>query len=342
MAPPQRSVQHTDVPLLNSRRGFFWVGVDRKEMPFGTIANGAMYVEWEEPEEVRHPDPIVLVHGGGGQGTDWLGTPDGRPGWATFLVQEGFTVYVVDRPGHGRSPLYPEALGEVGPPLTYELFRWLFGTAEQGPFPNPAAKLHTAWPGSAELDDPSVDQLLASFGPALRDGVAAQRLEQSRMVELIDRIGPAILIAHSAGGPAAWLAADARPLGVKGLVAIEPIGPPFLENEMLGLSLRWGLTAAPLSFDPAVDDPAELQDGTPRRLPNLADLPIALVSGEASPMAPLEAPLLAFLREAGCDPQSLPLAESGVRGNGHGMMMETNNREALGVILDWLDGAGLC
>jgi len=30
-------------------------------------------------------------------------------------------------------------------------------------------------------------------------------------------------------------------------------------------------------------------------------------------------------------------ADHGVHGNGHGMMMEKNNREALQVILDWLD-----
>ena len=63
---------------------------------------------------MTQPYPIVLIHGGGGQGTDWLGTPDGRPGWATFLVQEGYAVYVVDRPGHGRSPYHPDVLCPPG------------------------------------------------------------------------------------------------------------------------------------------------------------------------------------------------------------------------------------
>src|SRR3954462_10141028 len=70
-----------------------------------------MYVQWEAPVDVTRPYPVVLVHGGGGQGTDWMGTPDGRPGWFQYLVQEGFKVYVVDRPGHGRSPLHPELHG---------------------------------------------------------------------------------------------------------------------------------------------------------------------------------------------------------------------------------------
>ena len=64
-----------------------------------TVARGPMYVQWESPVEGRRPYPLVLIHGGGGQGLDWLGTPDGRPGWATYLVQEGYTVYVVDSGG---------------------------------------------------------------------------------------------------------------------------------------------------------------------------------------------------------------------------------------------------
>src|SRR5580692_181395 len=76
-------------PLDLAEWSYFWVGVERAELARGTVVNGKqMYVEYQIPREVKHPYPIVLVHGGGGQGTDWMGTPDGRPGWATLLVQE--------------------------------------------------------------------------------------------------------------------------------------------------------------------------------------------------------------------------------------------------------------
>ena len=89
-----------------------WVNVKRAETARGAFVGGQqMYVEYMIPAQVRHPFPVVLVHGGGGQGTDWMGTPDGRPGWFQYLVQEGFKVYVVDRPGHGRSPLHPDLHG---------------------------------------------------------------------------------------------------------------------------------------------------------------------------------------------------------------------------------------
>jgi hypothetical protein len=44
-----------------------------------------------------------------------------------------------------------------------------------------------------------------------------------------------------------------------------------------------------------------------------------------------------FLEEAGCDVDSLRLADHGVHGNGHAMMLERNNAEALEPIVLWLE-----
>ena len=69
-------------PLDLAESSYFFVGVERIEMARGSFVNGKqMYVESFVPAQVRHPYPMVLVHGGGGQGLDWMGTPDGRRGW---------------------------------------------------------------------------------------------------------------------------------------------------------------------------------------------------------------------------------------------------------------------
>ena len=101
----------------------------------------------------------------------------------------------------------------------------------------------------------------------------SQELDQSRGAELLDRIGPAVLMAHSLGGPAGWLIADARPDLVKALVEIEAIGPPFAEHPQLGLTLEYGLTAAPLTYDPPVERPGRARRrgapaAQPRRHPD--------------------------------------------------------------------------
>jgi hypothetical protein len=83
--------------------------------------------------------------------------------------------------------------------------------------------------------------------------------------------------------------------------------------------------------------PMVLQAEPARRLPNLARMPIAVVAAEASPFIHFDDHIVRFLEQAGCDVERVRLADHGVHGNGHGMMMEKNNREALQVILDWLD-----
>ncbi len=339
-------------PPITLRLGSFWVGAQPD--PATGVARGPMFVYWQAPAEVTKPYPIVLIHGGGGQGLDYLGTPDGRPGWATLLCEQGWVVYVVDRPGHGRSPYVPDALGPMGPPLPIEVLTGIFIPPTDGPGAMPFAHLHTQWPGDRnDPNDPALLQFLASGGPFAADAADRQALERDRLVELLDRIGPAYVVSNSLGGPAGFLVADARPDLVVALVQLEPIGPAFAT--MFGPdTLQWGVAAVPVTFDPPASSPAELSlvqqepaaPGAPpvmlqsepaRQLVNLAKVPIAVVSGEASVFRFTDGPLVEFLRQAGCDAVHIDLAEHGVHGNSHGSMFERNNAEVLAVVTDWMD-----
>ena len=326
------------------RRESMWVGIEPAQTADGIALRGPMHVEWAIPAEPCSETPVVLVHGGGGQATDYLTTPDGRPGWAPLLVQQGRTVYVVDRPGHGRSPHHPDLLGPLGPPPTLEFLRGLF-CAE-------GAEPHTQWPGVGGDDDSVLGQLAASAGSMLADWEAMHALEKERMGQLLDEIGPAVVVAHSAGAPAGFLAADARPGLVRALVVLEPIGPPFLKIAPLGINLAWGPCAAPIAYDPppataeelalvrvessAAGPPFLLQADPPRRLTHLADVPIAIVTAGASQAVENDRRFAAFLEQAGCRVQALRLAEHGVHGNGHGMIFERNHAEVLRVVTDWI------
>ena len=92
------------------RTGEFWLPGERVVVDGRTYQHGAMYVTWQAPETVSRPHPVVLVHGRAVQGTEWMTTPDGRPGWAHRLVDAGYAVFVVDRPTQGRSPLHPDGV----------------------------------------------------------------------------------------------------------------------------------------------------------------------------------------------------------------------------------------
>ena len=329
---------------------YFWLGVKRAELARGTVVNGSqMYVEYWIPKVVKHPYPMVIVHGGGGQGLDWLGTPDGRPGWVTLLIQAGYKVYLVDRPGHGRSPNAPELQGPwPAQATTYAGLEHQFSAPEKATDPyGPQAKLHTRWPGTGLMGDPATDQVVCGQGGwFLPDLGETHRVWAERGGELLDRIGPAVVMAHSMGGPSLWIYANARPTLVKGLVGVEPGGPPFG-------NFKWGVTASPVAYDPPISDPSELKtveipakDGRSayrlqaepaRKLKNLAHIPIVVVTSPASYHWPYDLGTVAYLRQAGCSVDHVELEKIGITGNAHFMIMETNNREVLQPILQWLD-----
>ena len=302
-------------PLVIAGQGHFFTGLQRSTGPAGTSVYGT-HVQYQKPQSVR--ENLVLVHGGGGQALDMLTTADGRPGWATLFLRDGFAVYTVDRPGLGRSPYHPDVYGPYGPPAAYEGFVATFaGPAPAGSPP------HTQWPGSGDTDDPSLATFLAWQEPFPGDIVRAHEDMRAGAVGLLDRIGPSVLLTHSFGGGFGWLALAERPSLVKAVVAVEPAGPPFVTLPGLG-TFSQGLTPVALSFGPSATDG------------KLAGVPIAVVTAESSGHAPADHATAEFLRSCGAEVDELRLGELGIHGNGHAMMLEKNNAEVASLITDWI------
>jgi hypothetical protein len=87
----------------------------------------------------------------------------------------------------------------------------LFTPPALGPDAHPTAYKHTQWPGGTEVEDATYDQFLSSKEAIYLDAPAAQRREGAAIAELLRQVGPAIVMAHSAGGPPSWVAADLAP-----------------------------------------------------------------------------------------------------------------------------------
>jgi len=351
-----------DGPLELARDGFFYVNVKSTKVGDRDYVSHQMYVEVRVPAKQTHPYPIIMVHGGTMSGTNYTGTPDGREGWAQYFVRQGYAVYVVDQPGRARSGYLTAAYGPTNNVMRDNALSRFIAQEKFKLWPQ--AVLHTQWPGTGELDDPATIQLAASQMPAIADFASQQFLNRDALIALLDKIGPAILLTHSQAGAFGWPVADARPDLVKAILAIEPNGPPFYQVEFIGaphwfkqgtLALPYGITAVPLTYAPPIKDASELkmvqqdeadapdhvrcyaQAEPARQLPNLQKMPILVLTSEASYHAPYDHCTVNYLRQAGVKPTYIRLADLGIKGNSHVMMLEKNNKEIAAVIAKWLD-----
>src|ERR1700736_4837408 len=192
--PPKLPVPTVDQSAV-AQRGYFYVGGKYVGEPGKEIMQGQIYVEVLAPKDVRRPYPLVLIHGAARTATNWMGTPDGRSGWADYFVGQGYTVYMVDQPARGRSPWLPDVDGKLAT-FTAEQIEARF-TAPQAANLWPQAKMHSQWPGMGRIGDPAFDAFYATQVPYLADNVQTQRLNQHAVAVLLDRIVSAIVLTHS-------------------------------------------------------------------------------------------------------------------------------------------------
>jgi pimeloyl-ACP methyl ester carboxylesterase len=340
-------------------REAFYVGGKYVGAPDAPVMVGQMYVEALTPAKTTQPYPMVLVHGNFQTATNWTGTPDGRPGWTDYFLRQGYRVYIVDQPARGRSGWRRAGNGALIGPTTTLIEQRFTATAISRLWPQ--ATKHTQWPGPSEkkgrAGDPAFDAFFATQVESLADAVETQSLFQAAGVALLDRIGPAIVVTHSQSGSLGWLLGDARPTLVKGIVALEPSGPPFRNAVFDENSARtWGLTDIPLTYEPPaarsgdlktvtqqVPDGADLvpcvrQADPPRQLVRLKGIPVLIVTAEASYHAVYDHCTAQFLTQAGVPNTFMRLEREGIRGNGHMLMLEMNHFEIAAAVQRWLAG----
>jgi pimeloyl-ACP methyl ester carboxylesterase len=319
----------------------------------GDSVSGQMHVFYQVPARTlpRHY-PIVFIHGRRLTGASFLGTPDGRPGWATWFVSRGWPVYVVDQPGKGRSGYFPGAYGaQEHDPSRKQIVERFTASQTITPEPWPTAHLHTQWPGSGLPGDPVFEQFFASEVANMPDVDMQYALTTRAVTELLAKIGPAIIVTHSQAGPLSWMIAQANPGRIKAILAIEPTGNASRGGKKPATPC--GITDTCLSFTPALPDAAALGmtrtpeakamgvdcwlQASPRyRLPWLAGTPILVATGEASYHAGQDYCTSAFLTQAGVPNDYVYLPTVGIHGNGHMQMIEKNNLEIAAFYEGWL------
>ncbi|KAI1915444.1 hypothetical protein LOZ12_000515 [Ophidiomyces ophidiicola] len=342
------------------RREYFYVGGTYESNGHGEhIFKNQMYVEHLRPiNGVRKENPIVFVHGQGQTGTNWLNKPDGKRGWASYFLEQGYECYIIDQTFRGRSAWFP-GNGTMDMLSAERLETYFTATRRHELWPQ--AKLHTQWPGSGLMGDRIFDAYYASTVQFLADELYQQAAIRNAAAALLDRIGrPVVVIAHSQGGTLGWFFADTRPDLVASLISMEPGGPPF-ESKLVGSgpARKYGLTDVPITYFPRVVDPdidlvkqtirdnqtgvsciIQAESPAPRKLANLANVPILLVTSESGYHAVYDWCTAKYLEQAGVHVRHLQLGEAGIHGNGHMMFLESNSDVVAKALQEWMEGHG--
>jgi len=330
---PKPKPQKKD-PLVIEERGVFWTGGNfvQRTQPgkenFKVLV-GQQYVEYTIPaEKRRNAPPIVLYPGGDLIGVQFNNTPDGREGWADYFVRRGFSVYIVDPPGRGRAgwsvDQYNRVQQGIDPPSSQPLLnQWdtdAWREWNQGPTFGVHGRHDPRCIGNDGRGDPPVtchgdrfpkdEDSLKHFQAAhMPIGPFPTNAPTTSLVELLEKIGPAIYIGHSAGGSFGGEVANSRPDLFKAVIGIEPA-----QNCNIATN-------------------AEV-----RGIVRVPTLSIHGINQIGRPNTPDCRSKYAEINGRGGNATYLDLIhDRGIWGNGHMMMWEDNSDKIVDILLQWIE-----
>jgi pimeloyl-ACP methyl ester carboxylesterase len=345
-----------------ARTGFFYAGGRYVGDAGKEIMGEAMYTEVWVPKQVRHAYPWVFFHGNGQTGAVWRQTPDGRPGWAYHLLDQGYTVYMVDYPARGRSPYVPGVDGKLSIRTALELEQiWTAPAASGGEFPR--KDKYSQWPSDSPRKGMMSDPVFDNFIKGQMQFVGNQaELAVPAGVALLDKIGgPVILLTHSQGGGIGFNVADKRPKLIAGMIAIEPGGPQIGNVDTAKVTYTrvnpnsWGLTPMPMKYDPPFPSPADikvhlvpsdrpgdevgcyLQDEPVHKLVGFQGMPILSISADGTYHRVYDPCIPKWLNQAGAKDDFVRLEDVGIHGNMHEMFLDRNSLEVIKFIEAWVE-----
>lgn len=339
IAPAQQQPK----PLVIAKQGSFMVGggeytesgIYDNNNPLNpqgqTIHGDHAYVFYQIPAKARQLS-LVFLHGAGQSKKTWESTPDGREGFQNLFLRRGYPVYLVDQPRRGSAG---RALVETALKPTPDEQFW-FSQFRLGNYPDYFEGVQFP------KDKESLAQFYRQMTP--NTGAFDANLVAESLSQLVDKIGPSILITHSqGGGPGWWTAIDNKE--VKAIVAYEPYsGFVFPTEEVPDDIPSTGLFGALKAIPIPMADFLKLT-----RVPiiiyygdNIANVPSSTWNMDHWRSGLEMAKLFAdTINKHGGDATVVHLPEVGIPGNTHFPFSDLNNIEIADQLSKWLKEKGL-
>lgn len=316
-------------PLVIARQGSFTVG--------GTITANELgqqrhvdhgYVFYQQPL-CHHRHPVVFLHGIYQSNSTWESTPDGREGFQSIFLRQGFTTYNMTHPRRGNAGR-ASVEGELK--LTFDEESW-FTKWRLGVYPTYFKNVQ--FPQDKESLNQFLRQITPDTAPLDFD------VNTNAIAALFEKVGDAVLVAHSQGVMHAWKTIPKTP-HIKAMVGLE--GGGF-----------FSFPAETFLSDIEVEEGIEYIRVNEDVFQAFTRLPILLIYGDNIPETRSEIPELDIWRirlqlayrwaetvnKYGGNVTVLYLPRLGIRGNTHFMMQDLNNETIAQIIFKWLEKEGI-
>lgn len=291
-----------------------------------TRSDPSVYFDVLTPRERSGRPWLVPIHGGAHTGTCYLNTADGRPGWAHVFADRGYPVAVPDWPGSGRSAPVPldKLDGET-------VCRGIGGLLET--LDGPVVLMTHSMSGAFGW------RLLEKYGEKIIALVAAAPAPPGNIqavAEIIERGADFV---------------EVKALELTWRMRLDQYWWPddkVIEQKIVGPSTRFpraarGTYAANLRpIAPRLIYERQNVEGSQIKVTDTSGFrgkPVLMVTGEhdIDHTREVDGAVAAWLTEAGAETVFHFLADHGVGGNGHMLMLEENSDEIANFIADWLD-----
>lgn len=312
--------------MLIEKQGSFTVGGTVMTDSLGRTYHGDhAYVFYQQPVNARK-FPLVFAHGVGQFSKTWETTPDGREGFQNIFLRRGFSTCLVDQPRRGNAGRSTEST-TLSPVFDEE--EW-FTRFRVGIYPDYFEGVQFS------RDKEALNQYFRQMTPNI--GSVDFEVYSDAYAALFDKIGSAIFVTHSQGGPVGWrtlLKTD----NIKAIVSYEPGGGiPFPKGQVpedgkiLTLSKKMEGVEVPISdFMKYTKIPIIVYYGD--NLPETDERPELY---EWTRRLHLMRKWAKMLNELGGDVTVIHLPEAGLHGNTHFPMSDLNNMKVADLLSEWL------